>query len=269
MELDLRGRTVTQAINYLEAAFEEAAGEELTLSIDNEAVKLNLYNYIHKTGMVCRTERKGSLYLIRIKVPRKKPGAIQTPKKPTAFPVNHISGKNPPPPAPKPVQRPAPAATKQPSKSPPKPAMPKPAAAPATAKPARKRPPQPPKPESFIKAPLPETESAKSWLVIQQDQIGQREVALGQELLEDILENLNTANLEGIFLIHRGVRLLDPSYNQGRFLQSLLRLKVDIKACARSLAYFNLMDEVDDDLIEIVPAHNLARLWEKHPLIWM
>ena len=92
MELDLRGQTITQAIAYFDAATEESAGEELNLLVDNEAVKLNLYNYIHKQGMACRAERKGPNYLIRVKIPRKKPGRPKTPDRPTAFPVNHLTG---------------------------------------------------------------------------------------------------------------------------------------------------------------------------------
>ncbi|MDJ0836806.1 MAG: hypothetical protein QNK37_09835 [Acidobacteriota bacterium] len=256
MILDLTGNTVTQSMNRLQEALQTCKDAELTAKTDNEAVKLNLYNLLHRMGYRCTSERIGAYHHIAIQT--NSGGNPSAPLNPadsgpaaerettTAFPVGHMSGdgseKAPP------VRRrgmgrrarEAAIAAGQPD----------PMETPAS------------------KAHPMENPHYTSWLIIQSDQIGNRDSRLGFELLEDLLVHLDTTRYEGIFLVHRGVTLLDPTYQGGRGLRVLLRKNLPILACEKSTAYYKLEDKIAKP-VKAVPFHHISKLAEHHDLVWI
>ena len=87
-------------------------------------------------------------------------------------------------------------------------------------------------------------------------------------MLEDLLVHLDTTRYEGIFLVHRGVTLLDPTYQGGRGLRVLLRKNLPILACQKSAAYYKLEDKIAKP-VKAVPFHHISQLAEHHDLVWI
>ena len=68
MELDLVGKTVTQALAMVRRAVAEHEGERLVLKLDNETVKLNLYSHIGRMGLTCKSERRGLYHYLELQL---------------------------------------------------------------------------------------------------------------------------------------------------------------------------------------------------------
>jgi len=201
MELDLTGQTVTQALGRIEQAMVDCEDDTLDVRIDNEAVKLNVYNYLRKQNHRCRLSRQGAHHYVQVKTNRAKRGARKPPAE-TAFPTGHLSGK---------------------SADDPKPASPpKPAPSPVQAPPRLGR-----------------------CLAIQCDQVGQRDTQLGVELLADIIAALPPRAFQTIVLVHRGARLLDSRFQQGRFRELLKRTGATLLVCAKSARFFGVSDQLE------------------------
>lgn len=252
MELDLTGQSVTQSLSIFSEAVDACTDPELVIRTDNEVIKLNLYNLIHKKGMRCKMDRKGRTYTFTVKTGRggKKGGP---PPSQTAFPVGHISGTKD---APSPNERPGRRRRARAKKS-------EPVKAPAPSAPISA-----PKPEPSPTTVAHPQAAQPHWLVIQQDQIGQKDVALGVELLETFLENIDPSRTTGVFLTHRGVRILDQNYQNGRLLRALMGGKVKIVACAQSLTFYQLMDKVPPT-VEVAPIKELHKLAATAGLTWV
>jgi len=244
MDLDLTGRSVTQALSIFSEALADCLDPQLNIKTDNEVVKLNLYNLIHKKGMRCKMDRVGRTYVFTVETGRTgKDGKRSAPPAQTAFPVGHVSGNSDA----QPSRRSRRARVKHPEPTSPGHPAPKPTAATAT----------------------PSASQAQGhWLVIQQDQIGQKDVALGVELLEAFLENVEASRTDGIFLTHRGVRLLDNTYQNGKLLRALMARKVKVMACAKSLAYYQLMDHIPPS-VEVAPIKELHKLASNARITWV
>jgi hypothetical protein len=78
------------------------------------------------------------------------------------------------------------------------------------------------------------------WLVLTRDQLGLREVDLGQELLSQALGSLDPGDWAGVMLVHRGVRLLDATFPPGDWQARLGLLNLPVLYCPKSLAAYNL-----------------------------
>ena len=247
MELDLAGKSVTQAFSVLKQAIEACDDEKLNVRVDNEVVKLNLYNQISKMGYPCKLDRKGVSHFIVIKVGKRKRKSASPPPGPTAFPTGHLSGKK--------------SADASETVAAQKPARPR--------RTARKTAEQPVQKAPSVEASAPQPSSVGiGWLIIQQDQIGQRDVNLGMDLLEDMVSNLDPQYVTGVFLIHRGVRLLDPNFHEGRLLRALISRNIPISACAKSLAFYHLTENIQAP-VNVAPPHEILRLAAKYKLTWI
>lgn len=254
MVLDLAGKTVTQAVDLLKSSLGQHGGEELEVRVDNEVVKLNVYNLVHKAGLRCKVQRQGTHYHFKIKVPKKHriENRVETGpgKGKSAFPIGHVSAR----------QRKAGTSKERPPEE-------KPGANP------RKRPGQETGGLDLGTGPAPQVDGTGShgelrWLVIQRDQIGQKDVGLGMELLEDLVDNLNPEQTSGLFLIHRGVRLLDPAFQGGRTLEAILRTSIKVKVCVRSAGFYGLLDAIGSHF-ELVPARELMDIIAQHNVTWI
>ncbi len=239
MELDLTGKSVTQALAIFNEVMASYSEPNLTIHTDNEVVKLNLYNLIHKKGMRCKLDRKARTYVFSINTGRAgKPGGKPDTPTSTAFPVGHITGK-----------KDAPVSNNNRT----------------IARPAKKDTQQNPEPQAKA---IDHTMPQAHWLVIQHDQIGQKEVSLGVELMEAFLENLDHERTSGVFLLPRGVRILDPSYQSGRLLRALKRSKKKIMACTKSPTHYHLMEKTPST-VEVVPVKELHKLGQIARLTWI
>jgi len=229
MTLDLRGKTVSEAIAEIRGALARREGEALLARTDNETVKLNLIREISRMGLQCRSEREGGSYRLRIEGERpparvREHGGHEEPDGATAFPIAHLSGAAP-----------TESSTESPGGAQPKPR------------------------EGGVRSLL---------LVLQSDQIGNRDPNLGFELLEELIEHLDTTRYVGIFLVHRAVTLLDPALRGGRGLRVLLRKNLPLTVCERSVAYYDL-DEKAVAGVNLVPFHTIGALAERHDLVWV
>ncbi len=275
MILELKGNTVTQAMKSLRNALADCPDSELIVTTDNEAVKLNLYNLVHKLGYRCKTERDGQHHKLQIKLGSGRPPAAapQTSGGPvaeklgrTAFPVAHVSNND------KVVTRPP---VRRARKMPEESLVKERIVTPKPPEPARvvKPPPVQPPPVKPLAQPVSDlaatlTDRVGSWLILQSDQIGSRDSRLGFELIEDLINHLDTRYYEGIFLVHRAVLLLDPTFQCGRGLRVLLRKNLPIRACEKSIAFYNLTDKVAKPA-STAPFHQLSELARHHPLVWV
>ena len=300
MQLDLTGQTVTQAIATFRQALTQCTEPELEVKTDNEVVKLNLYNHIHKIGLRCKMDRDGVAFVFRIKTGKSGSArgtgspaggfdgslAVESTTK-TAFPIGHLSasgqggGSQPAREtgsirsefserdlsprerrALRRQRREAEAAAA---------AMATPAGQAVNARPAPVANPMPqqqvPVPEP-VHVPVAQNTAVPRILVIQNDQIGQKDIALGVTLLEELLNNLDPRVYSLIFCVHRGVRILDPAYHQGRILNLLLQKHVRIAACARSLEFYQLTEKVPTN-IEVLPLHRAIHLGSGQQLDWI
>ena len=257
--LDLSGRTVTQVIAAIAGALAEGSGEEISFAVDSEVVKLNIYNHLLRQGRRFRQERQGNRFIFHIKNEAAGRGKPLKPGEQTAFPVAHLSGDR------QPIKKAV--TVKKHDISPADLAVPAPAA--KSPAPAAKSPAPPPARPAPTAARVGATRgTGLGWVVLQTDQIGNRDTGLGFELLEDLIGNLDSSNCAGLFLIHRGVRLLDPGYQQGRPLQMLRRKSFPIVACAKSVAFYQLTERVPPS-IEIKTSRDILRLAAEHPLTWI
>lgn len=251
MQLDLIGRTVTQALAFCRSALSECEDDELIIKTDSEAVKLNLYNQIVKLGLRCRSEREGPNHVLKVKIAGKKipdmeKGDLVADRlSSTAFPAKAISKEE----------------ARQAKK---------------TAKPlasqqepfVQTQPVGPSTTPSATTAPTAKGERETGiLLVLQTDQIGQRDANLGTGLLASILENIDTGTYKGLFLIHRGVRLIDPNFSQGRFLKMLLRKNLAIFACSRSLEFYGIKEVPAK--IKVVPTAEVLSLAARKKTVWI
>ena len=101
MNLDLRGKTVTEAVARIRAALSKAPQGPLVARTDNETVKLNLIREISRMGCFCRSERIGGLHQLTIEIsgessaePEHAP-PVRRQREP-AFPLAHLSGEDEP-----------------------------------------------------------------------------------------------------------------------------------------------------------------------------
>ncbi len=231
MELDLSGSTVTQAVARIQDALEICRDESLDIKIDNEAVKLNVYNFLRKQGMICRPHRQGPENLIRVKLEKSRRAQRRREGEPAAFPAGHLTGQ-------------------------------------AEAEPPTKAPPaRPAKPRVAAKRQAEPAAANGRRLVIQRDQIGQQDAGLGAELLEAFLERLEPGAFEAIVLAHRGVRLADPRYRQGRPLAILKQKQTAILACARSAAFYGVSG-LRDEAVRFLDLGEAVDLG-KHDVVWL
>ncbi len=283
MELNLVGKTVTQAIALLRQALAECEDGLVLASTDNEAVKLNLYNHVHRLGLRCKAERKGSLHLLQIRMEAKAaapppagpghegPRAAQ--KQATAFPIGHLGG------AEQGMEKPRRRSLIEREEAPPPAAKPGIRATVARAlatngsTPSREG-------SSLSEAtrPVPMHPDARAWetvhpqpsrpqyLVIQSDQIGSRDTGLGIDLMEEFIDRLDPRRFAGVYLVHRGVRLLDPLYADGRLLRALLRRNLTLSACPRSLAFYQLGGRVS---VATAPFAEVVDLAARYDLLWV
>lgn len=248
MELNLVGQTVTQAVAMLREAVAQAQGESIVVKTDNETVKLNLYNQFHRLGLRCKAERKGPFHYLHLKSTKRMeteedkpaPGVQTSTKEKSAFPIGHLGGEE---------------KTPAPLPSPNKPKRRR-LVEPVADKAAQPAPPQP----------LGPPQDKLCWLVIQHDQIGNRDTGLGVELMEDLLNGLDSRRFAGVFLVHRGVRLLDPLYADGRLLRTLVRKNLKLTACERSTAFYQLTDRISVPTAPFSEVMNLAAIYE---LVWV
>lgn len=87
MDLDLTGRSVTQALSIFSEALADCLDPQLNIKTDNEVVKLNLYNLIHKKGMRCKMDRVGRTYVFTVETGRTgKDGKRSAPRLKQHFP---------------------------------------------------------------------------------------------------------------------------------------------------------------------------------------
>lgn len=261
MELSLIGRTVTQSIGLLRDALASCEDGNLIVKTDNETVKLNLYNQTHRLGLSCRAERQGPYYILHVKLAKAKQPKESTPTgvktanlETTAFPLAHLGSS---------AQ--APATPKAPAKKRRRSLVPHERQPVPTIKP-RETPAQPARPTVPAQAPQEVTAPRMKWLVLQTDQIGNRDTALGIDLMEDLLDNLNVQQFAGAFLVHRGVRLLDPNYANGRLLRCLLRKNLKINVCQRSVAFYQLTDRIPN---QASPFSDVLKLANIYDLVWI
>lgn len=286
MELNLVGKTVTQAIALLRQALAECEDGLLLLSTDNEAVKLNLYNHVHRLGLRCKAERKGSLHLLQIRLETKPAAPLQsepgsagpraTPKQSTAFPIAHLGGGELPKEAVRPRRRSLIAAEGEEP-----PASPKPGIRAAVARALANKqnsafdsgktlpetpPAMPVHPDATVWETVHPLPARPQYLVVQSDQIGSRDTSLGIDLMEEFLDRIDTRRFAGVYLVHRGVRLLDPLYADGRLLRALLRRNLKLTACPRSLAFYQLGARVT---IATAPFADVVDLAARYDLLWI
>ena len=245
MFLDLTGKTVTQALALFQRELGACVDREMEIKVDNEAVKLNLYNHLHKIGLKCKLEKQGNAYRFHVRTGKRKKRVPVTddmaaPGRKTAFPTRHVTGN-------KTADADASRVVRPPAGHP---------------NPTTRRAAMPLGEERVSSLAEP------GWLIIQCDQIGQRDIQLGGDLLEDVLRGLDRRQVAGVFLIHRGVRLLDPDYREGRLLQLLLQKKIQIRACAKSIGFYRLEDKVRAP-IRIVPAGEILQLTNLYPVTWL
>jgi len=263
MILELTGNTVTQAMKTLRDALVDCPDSELVVMTDNEAVKLNLYNLVHKLGYRCKTDRDGQHHRLQIKLGNRRPQPAAAPSSGgpaletigrTAFPVAHVSKEKEPVVRP-PVRRPAEKKLHR-------------AAAPPAQ--VRKKTAEPVPPPQAAPSPSDAASDEKvgSWLILQSDQIGQRDSRLGFELIEDLINHLDAGCFVGIFLVHRGVFLLDPAFQGGRGLRVLLRKNLPILACEKSVAFYKLEDKVAKPA-STAAFHQVSELARHHRLVWV
>jgi hypothetical protein len=204
-----------------------------------------------------------------------------------AFPVREENHIEKPPPRPEP--RPAPQAPRQ--QAPPRPQptrhqqAPPPAEPPASyaavaaqqrqASMQSRQPQQPepmarPKPQGLFQGEFDETPIEPGqgpWLIFQHDQIGQKDNTLGVELLYQVIDSLAPGAYAGVFLVHRGVRLVDPQYHQAAVLRALLRKPIAVFADETSMAYFKLIGKTSPR-VKVVPFALLLELSRTQPVIW-
>lgn len=270
MEVDLRGQTVTQAMVTARQVLADSEEKELVLKTDSEVVKLNLYNALIKMGHRCRLERKGPYFTITVQIGgRAKQRAAQAEpddgsvvrKEITAFPARNLDKEE--------VSRArrqrrserrkaaeetrpaAPASPEAPSRNPVAAPTPEPAPTPSLIKPSG----------------LDEEASMMCWLILQQEQLGQRDSKLGYDLLAEFLESIEPTRFAGMFLIHRAVRLCDPQFQQGRFLKILRARRIHLWVCSKSLAYYEIEDPAAPlQRAQIIDIQRLASLYR---LIWI
>jgi hypothetical protein len=290
MELNLVGKTVTQAIALLRQALAECEDGLLLVSTDNEAVKLNLYNHVHRLGLRCKAERKGSLHLLQIRLETKPAAPLQgapdskgpraTPKQATAFPIAHLGSSEPPKESVRPRRRSLIAPEgEQPLEQSPTPAKLGIRAAVARAmankqsdaafdsgKTLPESTPMPIHPDATAWETVHPQPARPQYLVVQSDQIGSRDTALGVDLMEEFLDRIDARRFAGVYLVHRGVRLLDPLYADGRLLRALLRRNLQLTACPRSLAFYQLGARVT---IATTPFADVVDLAARYDLLWI
>lgn len=255
MILDLTGKTVTESLARLRDGLAKCNTGELVAKTDSEAVKLNLYNAVHRMGLTCTAEKHGSLHHIIVTTSGRKvdtPGGVgrggpstrrQTQ---TAFPVRHMSRAEASPHDSDdddtiPIQHTPPNAFEDSDD---------------------------PLDETIPPTSMPKVDRRRSWLVIQSDQIGSRDPRLGFELLEDLLTHLDPTHYEGIFLVHRAVALLDPTYQGGRGLRVLLRKNLPTLVCQKSIAYYGMEKRVHKP-VRAVPFRHLLDLGKHYNLVWV
>lgn len=294
MELDLIRMTVSQALATVrEALANYTSSETIEIRTDNEVVKLNLYNQLHKMGMRCKLERKGSYFLLKA-TPKGMSSERQAIRRASREPEEAFAEQqivDPPAPQDKGVAMPRKEALafpvreenlmpKRPS-APPK-AAPKPAATyesaaakqrQATVQAAAPTPPrraEMPAPPTLFNGEYDETPIQPGqgpWLVFQHDQIGQKDNNLGVDLLHQMLESLAPGAYAGLFLVHRGVRLVDPQYHQAKLLRALLRKPIAVFADETSMQYFNLIGKTSPR-VKVVPFAALLEVGRTQPVIW-
>lgn len=95
------------------------------------------------------------------------------------------------------------------------------------------------------------------WLILTRDQLGLREVELGQELLGQALQSLTAGDWAGVMLVHRGVRLLDAAFPPGDWPARLRRLNLPVLYCPKSLATYALAQPAPP--IRAFPLESFAR----------
>lgn len=296
MEVNLCGQTVTQSVAMLRQAVSSHEGGELTLKIDNETVKLNLLSHISRLGLRSRSERRGPFHylIIKIKGKRNRPDPESRPseeagqslqasrQETTAFPVAHLGQTQTAPTTTPPVQ----SQQRSQAQAPPRPQRPRrrlvippeeqslPAAQTIAVKPKQDT---LDASESLEQEPMygiegEPTPSAKSsqqrqtWLIIQSDQIGSREPKLGFDLLIELLNQVDVRRFVGCFLVHRGVRLLDPRYYEGKALQALQRKNLKLIACRQSVDYYQLAEIIT---VKTAPFSEVLSLSAAYDLLWL
>ena len=295
MQLDLRGQTVTQAIAIVRQALDDAEDTEFEVITDSEVVKLNLSNAIAKLGYQCRFERKGASFVVTVKTGKKsrKPAPSNDSssgvrREISAFPAKTVDRgevraarqrdrerrerrTNAPG---DPVDQAAPSGSRPTTNEAPqtrtrteRPTAPREPAASTRARKETPERPQAPRSGASGSNGGPNLPTL-NWLVVQHEQIGDRDARLGTELLADFLDSLDLARFQGVFLVHRGVRLIDPTFQQGRFLKLLEEKRFHIWACSRSLAYYQLEDKVKPP-IQTAQIADLQRLTAHYQLIWI
>lgn len=327
MELNLVGKTVTQAIALMRQALAACEDGVLVVSTDSETVKLNLYSHVHRLGLRCKAERKGPLHILQLRLDKKTSAALpndsvpgsgprSAPISPTAFPIAHLGGAATveKPATPRPKRRslietesattPAQERTAQQGiraalarqssanasalfaresavtnresavagresalsmreKDAGIPARGLQSAAQNSVEPPAEMPIHPDATAWETVHPMP---ARPQWLVIQNDQIGTRDTSLGVDLLEELLNRLDNRRFAGIFLVHRGVRLLDPLYADGRLLRALLRHNMKLIACAQSVVFYQLQERISTSLAPFSDVVDLAAIYD---LIWI
>ncbi|MCB1053261.1 MAG: hypothetical protein H6510_10150 [Acidobacteria bacterium] len=77
------------------------------------------------------------------------------------------------------------------------------------------------------------------WLLIAQDQIGNRDPELGRSCLQAALSGVRPHEFVGVFLVHRGVRLLSPEFDT-KITGTIQKWDLPTFACQRSLAFFGI-----------------------------
>lgn len=307
MELDLVRMTVSQAMATVrEALANYSSSEAIEIRTDNEVVKLNLFNQLNKMGMRCKLERKGSYFLLKAQ-PKGKVSERQAIRRASrsqvvadepdegdagneaetpyaaprqaahAFPVREenvldreaVTHQKPKAEDPQPAVQP----------SPPQAVRPTPISYAAAVTQQRQasraqspqgRPEPPPVPASLFNGEYDESPIAPGqgpWLVFQHDQIGQKDNNLGVELLHQMLQSLTPGAYAGLFLVHRGVRLVDPQYHQAKLLRALLRKPIAVFADETSMNYFKLIGRTSPR-VKVVPFAALLELGNTQPVIW-
>ncbi|CAM2007444.1 hypothetical protein [Acanthopleuribacter pedis] len=288
MEVDLRGQTVTQAVVLARRAIAECEADQLVLKTESEVVKLNLYNALTKMGHRCRLERQGPFFTLTVQIGggARKPRAQAEPddgsvvrKEITAFPARNLDAEEV-----KSARRRrrserreeaaerAHSARSEQARAPQAPREQAPAEQPSAGAPqAGAGAPQAgagaPQPSVAQPGGLEVEASMMCWLILQQEQLGQRDSKLGYDLLAEFLESLEPSRFAGMFLIHRAARLCDPSFQQGRFLKILRARRIHLWVCAKSLNYYEIEDPpAPIQRAQIIDIQRLASLYR---LVWI
>jgi hypothetical protein len=178
MDIDLSGKTVTQALSLFSSSLEELAEKPqdspentktAVFRLDNETVKLNILQHAAKHQIKCHSRRKGLFWFVKATVPVTDPPDRDEP----------ASGKTIIPNAPR---------------------------------------------------------VFNEWWVIQSDQAGQKDHALGHQLQLELIHKLLSLPV-GIYFVHRGILLFrDPTLREAAGKHG----PAGLWACPKSLDFYQV-----------------------------